>query len=211
MLGFEGKLNTNNCKIFNNSTRIPFYNCRTQDFIRLISGSESPTSDLNACVSVGKLRPVRIKAKTYLGNLRILARLLLSNIYLKLCQRLPYEKYNLIHQKTQLSSTQLNHNTITERWNQFKVDYLKTSHCDLLETYYFSLIHYLDIWNLFFFSFLLSSILAILFTLAAHMLMASGETIAKKEFWGKFINLFKIHDAKKVLRFVDSQRAPPEK
>ena len=208
---------------------MPFYNCGTQDFIRLISGSESPASDLNACVRVGKLRPVRIKATTYLGNLRILAQLLLSNIYLKLCQRLPYDKYNLIHQKTQLSSTRLNHNTITERWNQFqstlfedftlwpvrnqfKVHYLKTSHCDLSETYYFSLIHYLDIWNLFFFfSFLLSSILAILFTLAAHMLMASGETIAKKEFWGKFINLFKIHDAKKVLRFVDSQKAPPEK
>ena len=192
---------------------MPFYNCGTQDFIRLISGLESPASDLNACVRVGKLRPVRIKATTYLGNLRILAQLLLSNIYLKLCQRLPYDKYNLIHQKTQLSSTRLNHNTITERWNQFKVHYLKTSLCDLSETCYFSLIHYLDIWNLFFFffSFLLSSILAILFTLAAHMLMASGETIAKKEFWGKFINLFKIHDAKKVLRFVDSQRAPPEK
>ena len=112
---------------------MPFYNCGTQDFIRLISGSESPASDLNACVRVGKLRPVRIKATTYLGNLRILAQLLLSNIYLKLCQRLPYDKYNLIHQKTQLSSTRLNHNTITERWNQFKVHYLKTSHCDLSE------------------------------------------------------------------------------
>ena len=208
---------------------MPFYNCGTQDFIRLISGSESPASDLNACVRVGKLRPVRIKATTYLGNLRILAQLLLSNIYLKLCQRLPYDKYNLIHQKTQLSSTRLNHNTITERWNQFKVHYLKTSHCDLSEIsskYIIWRLHtvtcqklitflWFIIWIsgifFFFFSFLLSSILAILFTLAAHMLMASGETIAKKEFWGKFINLFKIHDAKKVLRFVDSQKAPPEK